>query len=118
VHERYLVQAFAILCLVWATKWWDRVALVLLATANALNLHAILSNGLNVMFPPMPATNDVVFQHHGLSPDNYGIGGVPFEAGFTRDTWLVYLIIVIQLAALFYLIWQLIDTNSRKRGAL
>jgi hypothetical protein len=116
VHERYLVQAFAILCLVWATKWWDRVALVLLATANALNLHAILSNGLNVMFPPMPPTNDVVYQHHGLSPDNYGIGGVPFEAGFTRDTWLVYLIIVIQLAALFYLIWQLINANRRKLG--
>jgi Gpi18-like mannosyltransferase len=118
VHERYLVQAFAILCLVWAVKWWDRAALVVLATANALNLHAILSTGLNVMFPPMPPTNDVVFQHHGLSPDNYGIGGVPFEAGFTRDAWLVYLIIAIQLVAMFYLIWQLIDTNSRKRGAL
>lgn len=113
VHERYLVQAFAILALVWATKWWDRVALVVLSFANAFNLHAILSNGLNVMFPPMPPSNDVVFQHHGLGPDSYGIGGVPFEAGFTRDTWLVYLVITIQVAALVYLVWQLAASNRK-----
>ena len=118
VHERYLVQAFAVLCLVWAAKWWDRLALVALSVANVLNLHAILSNGLNVMFPPMPPSNDIVFQHHGLSPDSYGIGGVPFEAGFTRDTWLVYLIIAVQLAALVYLIWQLVTANNKKKVAL
>lgn len=118
VHERYLVQAFAVLCLIWASKWWDRLALVVLSVANVLNLHAILSNGLNVMFPPMPPSDDIVFQHHGLSPDSYGIGGVPFEAGFTRDTWLVYLIIAVQFAALVYLIWQLVTANNKKKVAL
>lgn len=114
VHERYLIQAFAILCLVWATRWRDRVALVALSTANVLNLHAILSNGLNVMFPPMPPSDDLVFQHHGQSPESYGIFGTPFEAGFTRDTWLVYLIIAVQLLALFYLIWQITEVNRKQ----
>ena len=111
VHERYLVQAFAVLCLIWATKWWERVALFLLSAANALNLHAILANGLNVIFPTMPPSSDSVFQHHGQSPDYYGISGVPFEAGFVRDTWLVYLVIAIQFAAFLYLIWNFINSN-------
>ena len=116
VHERYLVQAFVILCLVWATKWWDRIALTVLSLANVINLHAILATGLNVQFPPSPPSTDMVYQHHGQSPDYYGISGISLAPGFSRDLWLVYLVIGLHFAALCYLFWQLFRQNLRKKA--
>lgn len=114
VHERYLVQAFAVLALVWAATWLDRGILLLVSLANLSNLHAILANGLNVIFPPMaaPADGTVVYQHHGMSPDYYGIAGVPFDAGFTREIWAGYSAIAIHTAALGYLAFQLWRTRK------
>lgn len=119
VHERYLVQAFAILAIVWAPKIWDRAALVLLSVANVINLHAILSGGLQVIFPPTspPADGTVIYQHHGISPDVYGIANVPFDPGFTRDEGVIYAVIVIHTLALGYLIYQLVSSKRRELQA-
>ena len=74
VHERYLVHAFAVLALVWATHWWKRVLLVCLAAANTLNLHAILVGGIRTVTniigePPAPAK----YQHQGSPPELYNL---------------------------------------------
>lgn len=116
VHERYLVQAFAILAIVWAPKIWDRAALVLLSVANLINLHAILAGGLQVIFPPMapPSDGTTIYQHHGMSPDLYGIANVPFEPGFTRDVGVIYAVIAVHSLALCYLIYQLVTSNRRE----
>ena len=114
VHERYLVQAFAVLALIWAFRWAERIVLAVVVLANAINLHAVLAPGLNVIFPssrPSDAAT-VTYQHHGASPDIYGIGGFPVDAGFTRNAAVVYLVIAIHTAALGYLLWRLVRKNS------
>jgi len=116
VHERYLIQAFAILALVWAGSWVNRGVFVALSLANLINLHAILASGLQVYFPPVipPTDGTQIYQHHGISPDVYGIANVPFDAWFTRDAGVILAVITVHALALGYLIFQL-ATDKRKQ---
>jgi 4-amino-4-deoxy-L-arabinose transferase-like glycosyltransferase len=107
VHERYLVQAFAILAIIWATKLWHRVALIVLSIANTLNLHAILAKDLDVQNMSVSArdpgfavgiTDAIPFQ--GKGPEGFGISWVRLPTDFAREEWVIWLIVAIHLAAL------------------
>lgn len=107
VHERYLVQAFAVLALVWAHRWWQRVALIVLALLNTANLHAILVGGIRITtdllgqdLPPNP------YPHNGMPPEFYGLGwpGLPV-LGATNHVVILAAIAAATLALLL-LIWQ------------
>lgn len=116
VHERYLVQAFAVLAVIWAHYWRDRLLLAAVATANVINLHAILSGGLNVIFPSSPAESpSVVYQHHGEAPEYYGILTPQFSAGFTRAEFVVNGVIAVHLLALAYLLYQFVLQLRKER---
>lgn len=104
VHERYLVQAFAILAIVWATKLWHRVALIVLSIANTLNLHAILAKDLDVQNMSVSSrdpgfavgvTDPVPFQ--GKGPEGFGISWVRLPTDFAREEWVIWVIVAVHL---------------------
>lgn len=73
VHERYLVQAFAVLALVWARRWWQRVVVVLLALVNTANLHAVLVGGLRISTDMLSQADPIAqYPHQGMPPEFYG----------------------------------------------
>lgn len=107
VHERYLVQAFAILAIIWTQKIWQRIALVVLSIANAINLHAILAKDLDVQNMSVEdrdpgflvgVTDAVPFQ--GKGPEGFGISWVRLPTDFAREEWMIWLIAIIHIAAL------------------
>jgi len=116
VHERYLIQAFAVLALVWAGGWINRGAFITLSLANLTNLHAILAGGLQVNFPPAPPPTDgsQIYDHNGSSPDFYGIGSLPLDAWLSRSASVIVVVVAIHTLALGYLIFQLV-TEKRKK---
>jgi Gpi18-like mannosyltransferase len=135
VHERYLVQAFAVLAIVWAVKLWQRAALVVLALANTVNLHAILAANLFVETVPIvsspsassggivPFDNSMRVLTAVESPEYYGISWVRMDANWAREEWLVWLVIFIHTAALVVLLVQYLRINDfnlrlRKRKEL
>jgi hypothetical protein len=127
VHERYLVQAFAVLAIVWAVKFKDRILLVLLAAANTLNLHAILVEDLDVQTVQLTDVNsassgpigwvtkviNVIFD----SPEDFGIGWVRGDATLARAEWMVWLIVAVQTALFGYLLWQFIRMTRKQRAS-
>lgn len=107
VHERYLVQAFAVLALIWVPKLWQRIFLVVLAFANTVNLHAILAKDLDVQNMSVSARDPgyltgikdaVPFQ--GKGPEGFGISWVRLPADFAREELVIWLVVAIHLAAL------------------
>lgn len=119
VHERYLVQAFAVLALVWAAKAWQRSVLTVLAFANTVNLHAILAQDLGVETVPYesaPAAagfgQEIVSTRAPIigtySPEEYGLSWVRMDAQWAREPWMVYLVILIHTASFGLLLWQFI----------
>ncbi|MEN9752765.1 MAG: hypothetical protein RL670_456, partial [Actinomycetota bacterium] len=109
VHERYLVQAFAVLAIVWAVKLKDRILLVVLSVANTLNLHAILVEDLDVQTIELNDVNSApagpvawVAQFtkavFGSNPEDFGIGWVRGDATLARAEWMVWLIVAVQTA--------------------
>ncbi|MEO0312835.1 MAG: hypothetical protein RL140_65 [Actinomycetota bacterium] len=107
VHERYLVQAFVILAVIWSAKVWQRIFLVLLSIANTINLHAILAKDLDVQNMnvgktaesiPTGISNSPRFQ--GRSPEDFGLSWVRVDADFAREEWVVWVIVLIHAAAL------------------
>lgn len=107
VHERYLVQAFAILAIIWAPKLWQRITLVIVSVANTINLHAILAKDLDVQNMSVEArdpgyatgvTDSVPFQ--GKGPEGFGLSWVRLPADFAREEWVIWIIVAIHVAAL------------------
>jgi Gpi18-like mannosyltransferase len=128
VHERYLVQAFAVLALVWAVKLKDRILLVLLATANTINLHAILAEDLDVQTIQLTSVNSAAAGPmtwlptwaraiFGGNPDAYGLGWVRGDASLARAEWMVWLIVAIQTGLFGYLLWQFIHPTRSNRAS-
>jgi Gpi18-like mannosyltransferase len=127
VHERYLVQAFAVLAIIWAPQLIDRFVVVLLAVANTVNLHAILVADLNVQTIDLVSANSAakggqayssVFAPiiHLTDPASYGLGWVRMDASFARAEPVVIAVILIQLAAFGYLAWQYLQLNRAKNA--
>ncbi|MFM2024233.1 MAG: hypothetical protein RLZZ56_246 [Actinomycetota bacterium] len=125
VHERYLVQAFAILAIIWATKLWHRVALIVLSIANTLNLHAILAKDLDVQNMSVSArdpgfavgiTDAIPFQ--GKGPEGFGISWVRLPTDFAREEWVIWLIVAIHLAALVLVAIDFIRCTQLKIGRI
>lgn len=125
VHERYLVQAFAVLALIWAAKLWQKLALAVLAIANTVNLHAILAQDLQVETIPYVSDSASAVGSTAASsarvpvigsymPEDYGLSWVRLDAQWAREPWVVYLIIVIHTAAFAVLLWQFIRENNAK----
>lgn len=121
VHERYLVQAFAILAVIWATKLWQRVALVVISIANTVNLHAILAKDLDVQNMSVSARDPgfavgvadaIPFQ--GKGPDGFGISWVRLPTDFAREEWVIWLIVAIHIAALGILLWEFLKATKLK----
>lgn len=113
VHERYLVQAFAVLALVWATTWWRRLCLAMLAVANTANLHAILVGGIRTTTniigePPAPAQ----YPHLGSPPELYGLSWPSMPVLGTVSAPIVFTVIAVVTAALVIL---LVDLAVRLR---
>ena len=126
VHERYLVQAFAILAIVWAAKNSRRLLLALLAVANTLNLHAILAADLSVQTVSATASpvasgldlvgvaRNVVTIISGNPPEYYAIGWVRMDATFARTEWVIWAVIFIHLAALLVILFDFLKANGLK----
>lgn len=107
VHERYLVQAFAILAIIWAPRVWQRVTLVIVSVANTINLHAILAKDLDVQNMSVSArdpgfavgiTDPTPFQ--GKGPEGFGLSWVRLPTDFAREEGVIWLIVAIHVAAL------------------
>jgi hypothetical protein len=107
VHERYLVQAFAVLAIIWVPKLWTRLFLALLSVANAVNLHAILAKDLDVQNMSVSErdpgyatgiTDAIPFS--GRGPDDFGLSWVRLPADFAREEWVIWMVVVIHVAAL------------------
>lgn len=107
VHERYLVQAFAILAVIWSTKLWQRLTLVVVSIANTVNLHAILAKDLDVQNMSVEARDpgfvtgvaDAI-PFEGKGPEGFGIRWVRLPADFAREEWVIWLVVAIHVAAL------------------
>ena len=123
VHERYLVQAFAVLALVWAAKAWHRAALGVLAVANTVNLHAILAQDLRVETVPYvsapAASTEGLFTSArtpvigAYMPEDYGLSWVRMDAQWAREPWVVYLVVLIHTASFGVLLLQFIKRKNR-----
>ena len=107
VHERYLVQAFAVLAIIWVPKLWQRIFLVVLAFANTINLHAILAKDLDVQNmsvserDPGYATGiQDAIPFHGKGPEEFALSWVRLPADFARQEWVIWLVVAIHIAAL------------------
>ncbi len=106
VHERYLVQAFAILAIIWAPRVWQRITLIVVSIANTINLHAILAKGLDVQNTNVQ-TPDPGFQtgvanaepFQGKGPEGFGISWVRLPADFAREEWVIWAVVAIHLVA-------------------
>lgn len=125
VHERYLVQAFAILALLWAGKLWQQLSLVVLSVANTLNLHAILASDLRVenMNVGKENTSETmalgiqdVQPFQGSGPEYFGLSWFRTEDHIAREEWMVLLIIGIHLAALFLIKVQFFQAAGILKG--
>lgn len=123
VHERYLVQAFAILAIIWATKVWHRAALVLLSIANTLNLHAILAKDLDVQNMSVSARDPgfsvgvidpIPFQ--GKGPEGFGISWVRLPADFAREEWVIWAIVAVHLMALYLVARDFVKATQSNSG--
>jgi len=123
VHERYLVQAFAILAVIWATKFWHRVFLVLLSIANTLNLHAILAKDLDVQNMSVSArdpgfavgvTDPIPFQ--GKGPEGFGISWVRLPADFAREEWVIWIIVFVHVSALVIVTINFLNATKLRIG--
>jgi hypothetical protein len=107
VHERYLVQAFAILAIVWAPKVWQRITLVVVSVANTINLHAILAKDLDVQNMSVEA-RDPGFEtgiadvepFQGKGPEGFGLSWVRIPADFAREEWVIWAVTAIHVLAL------------------
>ena len=107
VHERYLVQAFAILAIVWAPKVWQRVTLVVVSVANTINLHAILAKDLDVQNMSVEAREPGfetgiadVEPFQGKGPEGFGLSWVRIPADFAREEWVIWAVTAIHVLAL------------------
>lgn len=107
VHERYLVQAFAIMAIIWAPKLWQRIMFILVSIANTINLHAILAKDLDVQNMSVEARDPgfatgvadaVPFQ--GKGPEGFGLSWVRLPTDFAREEWMIWLVVAIHVAAL------------------
>lgn len=123
VHERYLVQAFAVLAIIWAPKLWQRLTLVVVSVANTVNLHAILAKDLDVQNFSVSARDPgfatgvadaVPFQ--GKGPEGFGISWVRLPADFAREEWVIWLIVAIHVAAFVILSRDFLKITNLKIG--
>lgn len=128
VHERYLVQAFAILAIIWVATYSRRIILLLLAIANTLNLHAILAADLAVdtvsaTSDPSASAGNLAPSLHRISvitgnpPDFYAIGWVRMDASFARTEWVVWSIILIHLAGFIVILYDYLKANNIRMSA-
>lgn len=124
VHERYLVQAFAVLALIWAAKIWQRSLLAVLSIANTVNLHAILAQDLQVETVPYESQPSAAGLGQAIvsnrvpvigsyMPEDYGLSWVRMDAQWAREPFVVYLVIVIHTASFGLLLWQFIKGNLK-----
>lgn len=114
VHERYLVHAFAVLALVWATTIRRRIAVVALGVANWANLHAILVGGIQISTniigePPAEAK----YPHNGAPPEMYGLGWPGLPSLGTLNSVVVILVIATVTAALAMLLVELLGSRHQ-----
>lgn len=127
VHERYLAQAFAVLCVVWAVHWYQRISVSVLAIASTVNMHAILAMNLSVMTAVVqPSAQALGAGFLGseviekvlpillLEPEEH-FSWVRMDALWARQEWVVVLVVVIHIAALAILMWEYLRMNLRKR---
>lgn len=121
VHERYLVQAFAILAIIWAPKLWQRFTLVIVAVANTLNLHAILAKDLDVQNMSFSArdpgfevgvSDAIPFQ--GKGPEGFGLSWVRLPADFAREEWVIWIIVLVHVAALVFVARDFLKVTDLK----
>jgi hypothetical protein len=121
VHERYLVQAFAILAIIWAPKLWQRFTLVIVAVANTLNLHAILAKDLDVQNMSF-STRDPGFEvgvsdaipFQGKGPEGFGLSWVRLPADFAREEWVIWIIVLVHVAALVFVARDFLKVTDLK----
>lgn len=113
VHERYLAQAFAVLALVWAVKIWQRLALITLAVANTVNMHAILAANLQVYNAQVQASASgglaggvvsALISPRSADPASIGIDWVRMPADWARIEWVVWAVVAIHTAAFIALL--------------
>lgn len=121
VHERYLVQAFVILAIIWSAKLWQRLFLIVLSVANTINLHAILAKDLDVQNMNVGKSNtseptgiaDVArFQEH--RPEDFGLSWFRMDADFAREEWMVWLVVLIHVAALVIVFRDFVKATELK----
>lgn len=126
VHERYLVQAFTILALVWSVSIWKQISLWVLSLANTINLHAILAADLRVETVQMEsdplawgvsnwAPRQSIEVLSGQPPEVYGISWVRLDAEWARSPGIVYLVIALHTAALVLVALQYWKLNQGKK---
>jgi len=126
VHERYLVQAFAFLVLVWGPQLWQKVCLIILAVANTVNLHAILAANLFVETIAVrsesaaglgifPIAESIVLKSATQPPEFYGLSWVRMEADWAREPWIVLTVIMIHTAAFIAILIQFLVQSRKAR---
>lgn len=128
VHERYLAQAFAVLCVVWAVRWYQRISVTVLTIASTVNMHAILAMNLSVNTAVIQPSAQALSSSPGtiefsekvlpillVNPDDYGFSWVRMDALWARQEWVVVLVVWIHVFALAILLFEYLKMNRKER---
>jgi Gpi18-like mannosyltransferase len=121
VHERYLVQAFTVLVVVWGSGYLHRALLWVLAIANTVNLHAILAKNLAVETiglryaeaPDIEIAPVTLPDIKQMSPEGYGLGWVRLPTDFARLETTVWLVIAVHTILFFVLLVQFLRSKEK-----